>query len=159
MARVSGQNHATITGARVVRQLLSEMSDRTTGMEAAWPKVGDVIAGHLEEQFESQGTHLTGAPWAPLNPDYLAWKIRKGYDPRILHQKRDMRQSLTSRPMAVEVYEPMRATFGTDDEKAAFHQSGTDNMKQRKIINVTDDFADDVNQVLARYIFEDRLDA
>lgn len=149
--------HATIDGDRRVRQLLSEMVDRTHGVEVAWPAVGDVIADGLSRQFDSQGVHLGGARWAPLNPAYLAWKIRKGFDPRILHQTGDMRASLTSRPMAVEEYAPMSARFGTDDRKAPFHQSGTTFMPARPIINVTEDLADDVNSVLARYIFENRL--
>ncbi len=149
--------HASIDGDRRVRQLLTEMVDRTRGVEKAWPKVGDVIADNLSTQFDSQGNHLGGAAWAPLNPQYLAWKIRKGFDPRILHQTGVMRASLTSRPMAVEEYRPTEATFGTTDPKAPFHQSGTTFMPARPIITVTEDLADDVNSVLARYIFEERL--
>ena len=33
--------HARIDGDRRVRQLLSEMVDRTRGVEVIWPKVGD----------------------------------------------------------------------------------------------------------------------
>lgn len=148
---------ARIDGDRRVRQLLSEMADRTQGVEAAWPKVGDVIADAMTQQFQTEGAHLNGVQWAPLSPDYLAWKIRKGFRPERLRQTDKMRDSLTSRPMAVEVYGPMRATFGTDDQKAAFHQNGTSMMPRRQIITVTDDLADDVNSVLATYIFEDRL--
>lgn len=143
-----------IEGDRLVMQLLSEMVDRTKDVSPAWPKVGDVIAGYMSEQFDSQGVKLTGGPWAPLNPDYLSWKIAKGFDPRILHQTGAMRASLTSRPMDIEEYQPQTARFGTRDEKAPFHQNGTQHMPQRKIMDMTPDFADDVNQVLARYIFE-----
>jgi phage gpG-like protein len=155
---VPGESHARIDGDRRVRQLLSEMADRTRGIPAqTWEKVGDVIAGAMRQQFASEGSHLLGRQWAPLNPDYLAWKIGKGFRPERLRQTDAMRDSLISRPMAIERYEPLRATFGTDDEKAAFHQNGTSLMPQRKIIHVTDDLADDANSVLARYIFEDRL--
>lgn len=151
--------HARIDGDRRVRQLLSEMVDRTQGVEPAWPGVGDVIASAMDDQFESEGVALLGRPWAPLEPRYLRWKVREGYDPRRLHQTGAMRQSLTSRPMAIEEYFPTSARFGTDDEKAAFHQNGTEFMPRRQIINVTDDLGDDVNSVLARYIFENRLEA
>jgi hypothetical protein len=151
------RSHSRIDGDRRVRQLLTEMVDRTTGMEAAWPGVGDVIADAMKQQFATEGAHLNGVQWAPLNPDYLAWKIGKGFRPERLRQTDAMKDSLTSRPMDVEVYEPMRATFGTTDEKAPWHQHGTSIMPQRQIINVTADLADDVNSVLATYIFEGRL--
>lgn len=152
-----GLLHSTIDGDRRVRQLLSEMVDRTHGVEAVWPKVGDVIADHLEQQFESEGQHFLGRQWAPLKPSYRRWKVRNGFDPRRLHKTGAMRKSLTSRPMAVEEYFPTRAVFGTDDEKAAFHQDGTKFMPQRQIISVTDDLSDDVSSQIARYIFENRL--
>ena len=151
------RSHARIEGDRRVRTLLLQMADRTRGVEPAWPAVGDVIAENMALQFTSEGAHLNGRGWAPLSPKYLAWKVSKGLDPRRLHATRTMMLSLTSRPMAVEQYFPNRAVFGTDDEKAAFHQNGTDVMPRRQIINVTEDLADDVNSVLARYIFEERL--
>jgi hypothetical protein len=154
---VAAASHATITGDRRVKQLLSEMVDRTTGVEAAWPGVGDVIAEAMHEQFATEGSHLLGHKWAPLSPKYLAWKVKKGFHPERLRQTDQMRLGLIGRPMPIEEYRPMSATFGTDDEKAHWHQEGTSRMPQRQIINVTDDLADDVNSVLARYIFENRL--
>ena len=156
---MAGASHARIEGDRRVHQLLSEMVDRTQGVEAAWPAVGDVVAEAMYEQFASEGVYLTGKPWAPLKPDYLRWKIRRGFHPERLRQTDQMRLGLIGRPMPVEEYRPFSATFGTDDEKAGFHQNGTRFMPQRKIMeaDVNPDFADDVNSVLARYIFENRL--
>ena len=150
--------HATIEGDRRVKQLLSEMSARALGIpDPVWALVGTVVAENMVEQFASEGAHLNGSSWAPLSPPYKAWKAANGYRTEKLRRTDAMMLSLTSRPMAVEHYSSHAATFGTDDEKAAFHQYGTRNMPQRKIINVTPDFADDVNSVLARYIFEERL--
>lgn len=154
------ESHATIRGDRRVMQLLSEMADRAAGIPpTVWALVGDSIADHMTQQFNSEGAHLGGAPWAPLSPPYLAWKIRAGFDPRKLHQTGAMRASFTSRPFPIEVYGDLTATFGSDDDKAAFHQHGTRFMPQRQIVDVdaNPDLADDVNSVLARYIFEDRL--
>lgn len=153
-----GSSRATITGDRRVRQLLTEMRDRVRGVEAhAWASVGDVIAGHMTKQFDTEGAHLNGRQWAPLSPRYLGWKIRAGLDPRRLHATGDMRAGLVGRPMAIEEYGVHSARFGTNDEKAGFHQSGTSRMPQRVIINVTEDLADDVNSAIARYIFDERL--
>lgn len=153
-------SHATIDGDRRVEQLLTEMIDRSTGMEAAWPAVGDVIADHMATQFATEGAHLTGKPWAPLSPPYLAWKLAHGGN-GILRLSDAMVSSLISRPMAVEEYGPDWATFGTNDPKAKFHQGGTKKMPQRKIIELDspggEELADDCNSVLARYIFEGRL--
>jgi hypothetical protein len=152
------RSRATIVGDRRVRQLLSEMADRARGVEAhAWASVGDVIAAAMTKHFDTEGMHLMGRPWAPLSPPYLGWKIARGLDPRRLHATGDMRASLTGRPMAIEEYFPHRARFGTDDPKARFHQGGTRHMPARVIINVTEDLADDVNSVLATYIFDERL--
>lgn len=151
------RSHARITGDRRVMTLLRQMADRTRSVEPAWPRVGDVFAENMAMQFDTEGAHLGGRPWAPLSPKYLAWKVKRGLDPRRLHATRQMMLSLTSRPMAVEQYFGNRAVFGTDDEKAHWHQNGTSMMPRRQIIRVTDDLADDVNSVLARYIFEERL--
>lgn len=148
---------ATIKGDRRVKQLLTEMSDRTRGVAVVWPKVGDVIAEAFADQFATEGVAMTGRRWAPLKPDYLRWKRKRGFRTEILRQTDEMRRGLVSRPMAVETYRPFSATFGTDDEKAEFHQSGTRFMPARPILEVTEDLADDVNSVLARYIFENRL--
>lgn len=152
--------HATIDGDRRVTQLLSEMADRASGIPATvWAKVGDVVSENMLEQFLTEGAHLGGKPWAPLSPPYLAYKLRNGLYPERLTATGDMASSFIRRPMAVETYGEREATFGSDDPKAAFHQRGTRKMPQRQIIDVdtNPDFADDVNSVLARYIFEDRL--
>jgi phage gpG-like protein len=158
MAAVS---HASIHGDRRVKQLLTEMADRAQGIPpTTWAQVGDSIAGHMAEQFATEGSHLNrGKPWAPLKPAYLAWKIRSGLRHERLRATDAMRLSFVSRPMAVEEYRDMSATFGSDDEKAPYHQFGTRFMPQRQILNVEEggDLADDVNSVLARYIFEERL--
>lgn len=151
---------ATIEGDRRVEQLLTEMADRTTGIAAAWPAVGDVVAEHMAEQFATEGSHLTGRPWAPLSPKYLAWKLAHGFMPEKLRQTDAMVSGWISRPMDIEEYGPDWARFGSSDSKGGFHQHGTRFMPQRKImdVDVNPDFPDDVNSVLARYIFENRLD-
>lgn len=153
------RSHATIRGDRRVAQLLSEMADRTRGVYFAWPSVGDVIADALDKQFEAEGAHFYSRKWAPLKPEYLAWKVKAGLDPRRLHATGAMRASLTSRPMSLEQYFGARAVFGTRDRKAAFHQNGTRFMPRRQIIRVTEDLADDVSSALARWIFDNRLEA
>lgn len=153
-------SHAKIEGDRRVRTLLTQMADRTRGVEPAWPLVGDKIAEHMVEQFATEGAHLTGSRWAPLSPKYLAWKQRHYPGKPILEATGEMMLSLVSRPFPIEHYGPSSATFGTDDDKAFFHQEGTRFMPQRKIleVDVNEDLADDVNSVLARYIFEERLE-
>lgn len=152
-----GRSHASISGDRRVRQLLSEMADRARGVEAVWPEVGDYLADEFGKQFDAEGAHFYSRRWKPLTPQYLRWKIRNGYDPRRLHQTGAMRASLTSRPMAIEQYGSSSARFGTNDSKAGFHQNGTKFMPRRQIIRVTVDLADDVNSIIARYIFDNRL--
>ena len=148
---------ATIEGSELVDRLMAQMADRTGDVSPIWPKVGDVVVDNMARQFDTEGAHFLGRQWSPLKPEYLAWKIRKGLDPRRLHATGDMRRSFTTRPMDVEEFYPDYAVFRSNDAKAPFHQSGTRNMPARRIFAMTEDFSDEITQVVARYIFENRL--
>lgn len=138
------------------RARLRDIADRAADVRPAWPYVGDTVAGAMVDQFETEGAS-GGAPWAPLSPPYLRWKIRNGFDPRKLRQTGAMRESLTSDPMAIEEYQPQQARFGSDDPKLHFHQSGTRFMPARPVLFMTPQLERDVARILVRYIVDGRV--
>lgn len=122
-----------VLGIERVKRRLGSARDRSRDVRPAWAAVGDDVADAMAMQFMTAGA-AAGRPWAPLNPDYLAWKVAHNYDPRTLHRTRRMRDSLVSRPMDIEEYHAEYADFGSSDEKLPFHQYGTSRMPQREVL-------------------------
>lgn len=82
--------------------------------------------------FASNGLPVGG--WAPLTPEYAAWKMARfpGAPPMVISGK--LFASLTG---ATDSYESMTntsLTIGTSVEYAKFHQYGTTKMAKRKIV-------------------------
>lgn len=157
---------ARIDGDRQARALLRQMSARADDASPAWPAVGDVIAEQVGLQFDSEGSHF-GTPWDPRKPPTARTEQpgEQGFDPLrpdfgggpLLVETGRLRDSFTSRPMSVEQYARQRAVFGSDDYRAPFHHDGTSDTPARPILRATDDLAEDVSDVLARYIIEGRI--
>lgn len=147
---------ARIEGAREVVRLLDQMRSRTDDLTPAWRAVGDHIAGEVDQQFATQGSHF-GTPWDPRRPNYgHDMKPDAGWNP-LLVQTGTLRDSFTSRPMGVERYSPQSATFGSDDYRAGFHHHGTSDIPARPILRATEQMAEDASAILARYITEGRV--
>lgn len=114
-------------------------------------KLADVHAGYFNDQSDPNGT-----PWKPLSPVTVK---RKGH-PVILIETNRMRQSVVNRQDGQHVERLTRNSldWGTSDEKAGWHQSGTEHMPQRQFVGWNEpaiDFACNqiadsaVNQLLA----------
>jgi phage gpG-like protein len=86
--------------------------------------------------------------------------VREGHSGAILVRTGDMARSLTGRPMAIEEYHRLYAEFGTDDQKAVWHQRGhlsPTRLPKREILFKTPRMAGDIAEVLADYIFHGRV--
>lgn len=150
-------------GDREVRALLREMQARASDASAVWPAVGDEVARQVGLQFDSEGAHF-GTPWSPRQPPNPGRKVTTdpAWDPMrpdfgggpLLVETGALRDSFRSQPMT---YSPTAATFGSDDYRAKFHHCGTENLPARPLLRATDDLAEDVSDVLARYIVEGRV--
>lgn len=144
--------------AREARRLRA-IGDRARDLGPAWPGVGNVISGHMAQQFFTQGA-AGGRPWQPLSPRYRTWKIRKGHPAAILVLSGDLARSLTSRPMSIEEYHPKWAEFGTRDPKGGWHQRGhrlPTRLPKREILFKNPRLSSDVADRLADYIFRGRV--
>lgn len=121
-----------------------------------WQRVGAYMSRVSRQQFTSEGARL-GRKWKPLKPEYRLWKIRSGFNRKILVQTGAMRQGFTGRPMDIEEYHKNSATFGSSNQKAIWHHYGTRrNGEQvnppRPILVVTPEIAKDVRDILADHV-------
>lgn len=114
-------NHGVERNDRRIRGL----EERTKHVSPrAWQSVGAYLSDQVRQQFVTEGEHFH-TPWKPLKPKYLVWKLAHGGSRKILRYNGDLMRSFTSRPMSIERYEGNRATFGSSDRKAVWHQKGT----------------------------------
>lgn len=152
-------NHAsiiTINDAEITKRRLRAMKERINNPDRAWPRVGRYLSITTNKQFATKGAYL-GTPWAPLQPDYLLWKVANGYPRATLVMRGDLKQSLTGRPMGIERYNGKSAVFGSGDRKFIWHQKGTKrNGRQvnppRPMIVLTPTVRAEITDIMRRYI-------
>ena len=143
-------------GLTGVTRKLRKMAERADNLDPVWPRVGDDVADAMLNQFKTKGA-LGGRPWAPLKPEYRAWKVKHGLSPEILIATGDMRDSLTDRPMQVERYEGRSAVFGTRDPKYKFHHYGTRFMPQRRVVKMVPGLEKQIADRLRAYVFDGEI--
>ena len=145
-----------------VTMKIQRMGMRARNPEGAWPHVGSYLSAVERRQWATQGAYLLGHPWKPLKPEYLQWKIKHGYSPRILMQTGALRLSFTGRPMSIEVYGKGSARFGSSHRLAHWHQEGTHrNGKRvnppRPMMKLTPKVRNNVRDILADYVLGKRI--
>lgn len=93
--------------------------------------IDEVVIPHFREQFDTEG----GGRWAPLTPAYARRKRRLYGDRPILQATGAMMRSFTApgAPHQIRRVGPSEAFFGSDLERARFHQNAR--RRQRKIID------------------------
>ena len=117
--------------ASAVGRLLA-MQARSKVFTSVLIKAKQQIKAANAVNFASNGLPVGG--WAPLTPEYAAWKMARfpGAPPMVISGK--LFASLTG---ATDSYESMTntsLTIGTSVEYAKFHQYGTTKMAKRKIV-------------------------
>ena len=97
---------------------------------------------------------LPAGGWAPLDPEYAAWKAAAFPGRGPLVRTGRMLSELTSlRGQAFEVLNPLEAVFRLPDvEYAEFHQYGTTKMPARKIVFEPEGFAQYVAEQVEDHI-------
>jgi hypothetical protein len=99
-------------------------------------EMGDVILGSVREQFGTQGASGLGTQWAPLDPDYAAWKLAH-FGPRpILVRQGGMKGAMLNKRTAIKV-SPHRLVYQPRNRYAVHHQRGHDTLPQRKMVALT----------------------
>jgi hypothetical protein len=105
-----------------------------------WPLVVPLFVRWMREQFESEGG-WGGDPWAPLTPDYAAWKAEHYPGRSILYATGDMRRAASNPERDAT---PISLSLTIVDPKIEFHQGGTDKMVARPVIPAELPFGADV---------------
>jgi phage gpG-like protein len=84
----------TSHGIKTAHYNMEEIGRRTRDMRSTAAKIIGILAQGTEKQFDSQGRR-GGGSWGKLDKKWAARKRAAGLDPRILHAKLKLRQSVT----------------------------------------------------------------
>lgn len=104
--------------------------------------------------FLSNGLLVGG--WAPLDPDYFAWKkVRFPGAPTLVQTGRLFR-SLGTDNVAMNVRKD-EAVIGTNLRYAKFHQYGTSKMPKRKVVFEPKGFADEFGRKVLQWVTKGRI--
>lgn len=143
-----------VLGDEQVKAKLDAMFARVRNLIPAWREFAKVLRRHNRAQFLTQGLQ-GGAPWAPLEPRYAAWKLKR-YGPKLILQRTgDLMEDLTGNPMGIERYLPNMAEFGTNIDYSTFHDTGTRYMPARKPMVVTPGLRSELDRLVGDYIVGD----
>lgn len=124
---------------QVSRELL-RFSGRADDASPAFRSIARMLRGAEKKQFTSQGRYASGG-WAKLAPSTVLAKRR---DPKakfkraILRRTGEMMDSWVKKsdPQHIEEISRDELRLGSSDPKSKFHQLGTVNMPQRRVLEV-----------------------
>jgi len=113
------------------------------------------------EQANAQNFAANGLPsgkaWAPLDPQYGAWKATRFPGAPTMVRTGNLFRSLTNLRGAPSFIRREEAQFGTNVEYAKFHQSGTFKMPKRQIVFEPPLFAKRLAKNMGSYIVDGRF--
>lgn len=109
----------------------------------------------FHQSFFANQSSPGGDRWAPLSPITIA---RKGHA-TILVETDSMRRSVAGRRHQdhIESFSTNEMSWGTKDEKAAFHQYGTSRMPARPFVGWSDESIDSAVELVADAAVEQLL--
>lgn len=105
----------------------------------ALPAVAARFHKQMERHFDQRGAAGPSGAWAPLSLDYAAWKAKKYPGKGILEATGAMRDALTSfGEGSYTLYGPNSVFIGSTLDYPTYHQTGTERMPQRVVIDPSD---------------------
>lgn len=127
----------TVVGETVINRAFTRLVAGVQDFSEVFEKIGEDFRDIEKEQFDAE-------PWVPLSPAYAVWKELHFPGQSLLRLTDRLYSSMTSLggPDNVNIIQPLQATFGAGGESGrygVFHQLGTMNMPQRKVIDFTED--------------------
>ena len=146
-----------IAGERQVDRMLSRSTEKIRDLRPFLDAAGNLLRQIMGEQFSSEGSR-GGEPWAPLSSRYSAYKLSRWGQQPILVASRAMRESLTDPGGSHIERRPERDTleFGTRVPYAVYHQTGTERMPQRKILDLVERDRRNLMKLLQQHLFTNR---
>jgi hypothetical protein len=128
---------------------VEELADMTDVFSGA---IDEVVMPELKEQFDTEGR----GKWPALTPASARRKRKLYGDRPILQATGEMYRAFTVPGAAHQIKEvgPTEAFFGTDLERARFHQNARQRSRRRKILDVTREFRNKVRDFIAKKLGE-----
>ena len=151
MAKI-GVRIAKVDTSRL-RRRFKAMARRSNNFKPVFRWMMQQLQEAHRENFRTEGAS-SGFRWQPLDPQYASWKLENYGAQGILARTGDLRDSLTmnSARGAVRDIGMRTAYFGTTIGYAKFHQAGTANMAERKVLFVPQLMAHDVAKATGEHI-------
>jgi phage gpG-like protein len=128
-----------VKGIAKAQARFTGMIARSKTFEPIFVKAKKQIELSNAANFAANG--LPAGGWAPLDPQYAAFKAAKFPGRGTLIGNGRLFRSVTTMTSGISSISPTKAEFGTNVEYAKFHQYGTRKMPKRKIIFEPQGFA------------------
>ena len=147
---------------RELKKYARRVAKRERNFRPVWGRVFDELAEAHTRNFQTGGAAVGG--WAPLTSRYFNEKFAQGYGRSTLVREGTLQDALSRfRGKGSQTAQGLTNAFwGIDTSPdspisyASFHQMGTRKMHERQVVFVPKTFAENVGDMAAEHIIEDR---
>ena len=140
--------------AQVLADRFIEFAGKVDDLSVPLSQVGENLRSRIAGQFATEGAGGNSGEWAPLSPEYGAWKERHAPGTPILVGIRPTAKGTREHPNRAETYSesgwmreqvldpaateifPLRLLYAPDSDIAGYHQTGTSRMPARPIVSL-----------------------
>ena len=141
-----------VLGETQIDRTFLRLSDTAKNMEPLWERFLKELRDIARLQFESEGSYGSGG-WPALAESTIESKQSRGKDNGILRASNDLFNSLTSEgPGSIADISKEWLRYGTSIPYAGFHQSGTTNMPQRRVVRLPESERRMLVSLMQRYL-------
>ena len=124
-----------VEGEVQVDRTLARFAENVGDATPLWDSLATRFARIEARQFKSEGAYGSGG-WPALSPRYAAWKAKHYPGKPILERTGELKDSLTRRPLGIEVLTPSSMTVGSGIDYGRFHQAGGGRLPQRRPVEL-----------------------
>jgi phage gpG-like protein len=141
-----------VLGETQIDRTFLRMRDNARTTEKLWEEMLKVLRLIEQVQFLTEGQHGSGG-WAPLAESTVKAKARKRQAPWIERATQTLFKSLTGEDEGslAEISEDW-LKYGTTVPYAMFQQTGTVNMPQRRLVQLTEVERKELTKMVQRFI-------
>lgn len=137
-------------GDTQLERTLEDIAERAEDMRPVWDVLADRFVELEKRQFASQGAYASGG-WQPLSERYGRWKATNYPGQTILRREDELYDSLTQRPLGLEVMEASFMVIGSDVEHGRYHQRG-DGVPRRRPVEFRENERVEWARLIQRFI-------
>ncbi len=130
---------------------LARFGDNLGDARALWDDLTNRFVRLERRQFATEGAYASGG-WPELSPRYAHWKARHYPGKPILQRGGLLHESLTERPLGVEVLEPGFMVIGSGVGYGGYHQKGGGTLPRRRPVEFPESTRRDWVRRIQRFI-------